>query len=124
MVCHTIIILQIGAKNTLALAPFSTADSPAVVGGQSEIEIGSAITAGTVRGRVRCEDTSEVNAPKCPVVAGVKSVDAIPPELKSCVKDVAATRDDHRVGSLDDRVVKLLLNPTIAHAAQVRVEAD
>ncbi len=94
----TPVILDIRAKNAGALSPLATADASAVVDGQSQVKISTAVASSAAGSRCRrSEYSAEVDAAQCSIVTRVEGVDAIAPEFKSGVEDMAVVRHDDRI---------------------------
>ena len=111
------VVLNIPGKNISSMAPLSGGNTLAVRGGQTKVEIGSAIPTGS-RGYVgrirRGECTVENDGSERAAVAGVEVVHAVAPELKAHVEHMAVVSQDHRIRSLNHRVLESLLDSVAA----------
>src|SRR5258708_39819921 len=94
----TPVVLEICSKHAGALAPFAAANAPAVVYRQPQVEIRTTVASIATGSRGRGgEYTPEINAPQSSVIPSVKGIDAVAPELKSGVEDVAVLRGGGRI---------------------------
>ena len=112
---------DVAGKNIGALSPLSGGNALAIRRRQAKVEIGSAVPPGGrgCIGRIRRSECAvEDNGSQRSTVAGVERVDAIPPELKAKVQHMAVVSHDHRIRSLNHRILESLLDSAAADVGE------